>query len=218
MSGHRKKRRREAGYPADPETLAAASLRNPVDALDLLLAAADGGGVREARLEDKAMEDGAGRNTGGSMNRDLLQGLGDIQVETSPGEGSLGKASGTGEEGRREESVVPAPPPPKLEDFPLVQKGVLSTRKLCELVDTFCESLASSLSPAEGRIIDAVPPPPVSRMHFIFPGTYTRVLAGLCDNDADPRRQCVLGPKYREPRRNSPNLPARSFILSPSLS
>lgn len=141
-SGQRKKRRRESGHPADPETLAAASLRNPVDALDLLLAAADPKGARRMDGTDTVMEEGGsnGSKTVSPHEHLMESGAGgDIAIGPSSGQASGGRTSG-GEE-RREEPVAPPPPAPKLEDFPLVKKGIMSTRKLCELVDTFCTLL-----------------------------------------------------------------------------
>lgn len=124
---HRDKRRKKSSaLPGDPNSLAAVSLRNPADALDLLLLAADGDTTmeREGRTEDstsrqkeerrKVLDDGAkakGRDEGVD------------EAEQSPGEieddsATLEKLS-------------------TLADFPLVKKGIVSPQKLYELVDTF---------------------------------------------------------------------------------
>ncbi|KAM0754657.1 hypothetical protein T439DRAFT_118591 [Meredithblackwellia eburnea MCA 4105] len=162
----RKKRRLSEGGPVDPDSLAAASLRNPVDALDLLVLAADGGA--------------GGGGGGGGHDDDLLLGGGEVGGGGGGGGGGLGGGgggAGSGElgddKGDGRDSVsekspggklgfdgegagkgdVKTPPVPQLEDFPLVKKGILTTRKLCELVDVF-----------------------FSRCHFIFPiCPYTRV-------------------------------------------
>lgn len=158
-SGQRKKRRRESGHPADPETLAAASLRNPVDALDLLLAAADPKAAKRMDGTDAVMEE-AGSNGAKTVSpRENLPengNGGDIGIGPSPGQASAGGKTNGGEE-RRAEPVAPPPPAPKLEDFPLVKKGIMSTRKLCELVDTFCESLLRFFLGADFRFSISAP-------------------------------------------------------------
>lgn len=137
-SGHRKKRRRESGHPADPETLAAASLRNPVDALDLLLAAADGSKRVEMPAPTREEGSSAGAHKTVSPHEHATQDtMGDIAI--GPTSNGAVSARLHGVEERQQPAAAPAPAP-KLEDFPLVKKGIMSTRKLCELVDTFCTS------------------------------------------------------------------------------
>ncbi|KAL8286374.1 hypothetical protein RQP46_004391 [Phenoliferia psychrophenolica] len=128
----RKKRRLSDGGPVDAETLATASLRNPVDALDLLVLAADEGGRETLEENGAGVENGHGGDANGKNGGDATM------SEASPG--SRGKGTTDAD------AVKPLPPPPSLRDFPLVKKGVLTTRKLCELVDLF-----------------------FSRCHFIFP-------------------------------------------------
>lgn len=117
----RKKKRRLSGGPIDPETLAAASLRNPIDALNLLVLAADGG-------------ENVGLNEGEMMDMDEVNG-GDLQVRTTGDSTKSETSPGTRGEGASVEAEKPEPPPPSLEDFPLVKRGVLTVKKLCELVD-----------------------------------------------------------------------------------
>ncbi|KAK4702747.1 hypothetical protein P7C70_g3474, partial [Phenoliferia sp. Uapishka_3] len=127
-----KKKRRLSGGPVDAETLAAASLRNPVDALDLLVLAADRG-----VMESEGEKGDQGENKNGD------------QLKERNGEGEMREASNGKKRKVGERSPAPKstePKAPTLADFPLVKKGVVTTKKLCELVDVF-----------------------FSRCHFIFP-------------------------------------------------
>lgn len=114
-SGQRPLKRRRGD--ADAEVLAAASLRNPVDALDLLVAAAEGGSTEDP-----------GTTRSGGVGHDEF---------TSPAEGKAGIGS---VDSGRGDKVQSEPPPARLGDFPLVATGVLTPIKLGQLVSTFCES------------------------------------------------------------------------------
>lgn len=118
-SGHDRKRRR--GTNAS-DSLGATLLRNPVDALEL--------------LSQAAAERDVDKEEGSSIRATQFAQTDNNGDERSGGERRPPAASTSGS------------PPARLEDFPLVKSGVMSGRKLCDLISDF-----------------------FSRCHFIYPGT-----------------------------------------------
>ena len=109
-----KHRAGEDARPVDPDELASAKLRNPVDALNLLVLAADAG-------KDKGQ---AGTSPEG-------HGDGDATMSRPSDDQHDGK-------GLRRGSASPSPAPPfTLADFALVKRGVISTLELIYFVNLF---------------------------------------------------------------------------------
>lgn len=119
----------------NPETLAAANLRNPVDALNLLVLAAgerkpgqgDSPGTgRERHPEDAFMNDD---------DRDQPDGSGraasaaDRALRESTHGGTLHAGS--------PERLTPSPPPYTLMDFPLVQRGIVTSIEIFYFFNLF---------------------------------------------------------------------------------
>lgn len=100
---------------ADPDALVAASLRNPVDALNLLVLAAD---TREGKPE-------GGGKKGADTTQDSHEGDGQGFTDASKGALALrGKAS-------------PSPTPFTLSDFALVKRGIINSMELIYFVNLF---------------------------------------------------------------------------------
>ena len=110
---HRDKRHKASTGHIEPEALAATALRNPVDALDLLVMAAD------------SREDG-------DPNHQATSGIGEISSRSS----DYSSAPATS----RAQAIEPlAPPTARLTDFPLIKDDVLTAAELRELVDCFLQ-------------------------------------------------------------------------------
>lgn len=138
-SGQRSRSKRHAGEEsriADPEILAAAKLRNPVDALDLLIQAADTRVKGEGKGSMQSPEGPDGHHhhhhhhhghhhhhhhDGGDAN---MRGDGD-------------RAGVMDKDYNDAESGSATPPPFALADFPLVKRGIVSTIELIYFVNLF---------------------------------------------------------------------------------
>lgn len=107
------------------EELAAANLRNPVDAMSLLvMAAGEGKGVNAQKGKHHKL------NNGEQSNRHLT--------------GKAADGDETGSSGSRADedgNDMPASPPYQLSDFPLVKRGVLNTIEVFYYVNLFFTKL-----------------------------------------------------------------------------
>lgn len=116
---------------ADPEILAAAKLRNPVDALDLLIQAADTRGKGEGKGGSMTSpEGGDGYHHHHHGHHHHHHDGGDTSMR-GEGDGTLDKNY------MDAESRSASPPPFTLADFPLVKRGIVSTIELIYFVNMF---------------------------------------------------------------------------------
>lgn len=115
---HRDKRRKD-----DAEMAAAASLRNPVDALDLLVMAA-----KAKEVTDGVAGPDKGDTTSYSNMRDRVYSHG-----SSPGTTKESHPNGKKSNTKKEPIVSP----PSLSTFPLIKNKILTINKLIDLVDIF---------------------------------------------------------------------------------
>lgn len=130
-SNHRKSKRHHTGDDsriADPEILAAAKLRNPVDALDLLIQAADTRVKGEGKGSMTSPEGADGHHH--HHNHHGHHEGGDTSMR-GDGDGTLDKNHDD------VESRSASPPPFTLADFPLVKRGIVSTIELIYFVNLF---------------------------------------------------------------------------------
>lgn len=128
-STHRSKSKRhhtgDEARIADPEILAAAKLRNPVDALDLLIQAAD------TRVK--------GEGKGTMTSPEGVDGHHHHHHHHEGGDASMrGDGDGTLDKNYIDtESRSVSPPPFTLADFPLVKRGIVTTIELIYFVNLF---------------------------------------------------------------------------------
>lgn len=122
-SAHRKRKKgkfEDDNRIVPPETLAVAKLRNPVDALNLLVLAAD--------TRDKHKDENASPGEGNKHHEgDSAGAKNDLDFVSNAGVG--GRARST--------SASATPPPFTLADFPLVKRGVISTLELIYFVNFY---------------------------------------------------------------------------------
>lgn len=132
---------------ADPEVLAAAKLRNPVDALDLLIQAADtrgkGGGEGKGSMTSPENPDGhhhhhSHHGEGGDTSMRGITGGGEANERSGV---MIDNKGGTSYMINHDDDAISSgsatPPPFTLADFPLVKKGIVSTIELIYFVNLF---------------------------------------------------------------------------------
>lgn len=123
----------ESSRIADPEILAAAKLRNPVDALDLLIQAADTRGKGDGKGSMASPEGADGHHHHHHHNHGYHEG-GETSMK-GDGDNVLDKNY------NMNDSRSATPPPFTLADFPLVKRGVISTIELIYFVNLFFDKI-----------------------------------------------------------------------------